>query len=207
LATHRTTRQNNEPSARATHAERHVARGQAPPWTEQTVDVQLEPCAIVASRLTLSPLVTEDSDAMVEVLADERMHEFTGGRPLALNELRTRYQRLAVGHSADGTELWFNWIVRMTADGQPVGVMQATVAADSASADVAWEVGVPWQGRGVASEAASAVVEWLVDHDIVLIRALIHPDHTASARVAARAGLEPTPELVDGEVVWRRIAR
>lgn len=164
----------------------------------------LAPSTIVTGRLTLTPLVEADADTMVDVFGDQRMHRFTGGRPLTLDELRSRYQRLAVGHSADNTELWFNWIVRISVDGKPVGAMQATVAAGDASADVAWEVGVPWQGRGVASEAAIAVVNWLDDHDVSLIRAFIHPDHVASARVAAHAGLEPTSEIVDGEVLWRR---
>ncbi len=167
----------------------------------------LEPTTIVTTRLTLTPLVEDDAITMVDVLADERMHEFIGGRPLTLDELRLRYQRLAVGHSADDSELWFNWVVRMTEAGNPVGVMQATVAADGSSADVAWEVGVPWQGRGVASEAATAVVDWLIDHDVPVVRALVHPDHEASAHVAAHAGLEPTGELVEGEVVWHRLAR
>jgi RimJ/RimL family protein N-acetyltransferase len=155
----------------------------------------------------LTPLVAADADAMVDVLGDQRMHDFTGGRPLTLDELRSRYKRLAVGHSPDSTELWFNWIVRLDVDGKPVGAMQATVAANDSRADVAWEIGVPWQGRGVASEAATAIVNWLIDHDVFLIRAFVHPDHVASARVAARAGLEPTSEIVDGEVLWCRVAR
>jgi len=168
--------------------------------------VPIAPAPIATSRLTLTPLVEADAPAMVDVLRDERMHEFTGGRPLTLDELRLRYQRLVVGHSPDHSELWFNWIARITVDWQPVGVMQATVTADGASADVAWEVGVAWQGRGFASEAAAAVVDWLIDRDVAVIRALIHPDHVASAKVAARAGLEATSELVDGEVLWRRRA-
>jgi RimJ/RimL family protein N-acetyltransferase len=164
----------------------------------------LTPSTLVTDRLTLDPLVAADADAMFSVLDDERMHEFTGGHPLTLDELRSRYERLAVGHSADTSELWFNWIVRTTVDSSPVGVMQATVAADGSSAEVAWEVGVSWQRRGIASEAARAVVTWLVEHDVPVIRACVHPDHTASQRVAARAGLEPTNELDDGEVVWQR---
>ena len=99
--------------------------------------MHLAPSTIVTRRLTLNPLVVEDADTMVDVLVDERMHGFIGGRPLTLDELRARYQRLVVGRSADGTELWFNWIVRMTVDAQPVGAMQATVAAGGSSADVA----------------------------------------------------------------------
>jgi RimJ/RimL family protein N-acetyltransferase len=160
--------------------------------------------SIVTERLTLDPLVPADADAMFAVLDDERMHEFTGGHPLTLEELRARYERLAVGQSADGSELWFNWIVRTNHDTAPVGVMQATVAADGSCADVAWEVGVPWQRRGIASEAARAVVSWLVDNDVPLISAFVHPDHASSQRVAARAGLKPTDEVIDGEVVWQR---
>ena len=140
---------------------------------------------------------------MVVVLGDGRMYEFTGGAPLPLDQLRERYRRLAVGRSTDGSELWFNWIVRLIADGVAVGVVQATVAAEGSSADVAWEVGVPWQGRGIASEAAVAIVDWLVGRGVVDISACIHPDHHASARVAARAGLTATSEIVDDEVVWR----
>jgi len=36
-----------------------------------------------------------------------------------------------------------------------------------------------------------------------VITAHIHPRHTASARVAERAGLFPTAEEVDGERAWR----
>jgi RimJ/RimL family protein N-acetyltransferase len=153
--------------------------------------------------LVLSPLVVDDADDMVEVLADERMYEFTGGSPLPLERLRERYRRLAVGRSADGSELWFNWIVRL-ADGSAVGAMQATVDADGSAAEVAWEVGVPWQGRGYASEAAAGMVDWLVARGVPSITACVHPQHQASAGVAARAGLAATSEVVDGEIVWRR---
>jgi RimJ/RimL family protein N-acetyltransferase len=161
---------------------------------------------IVTGRLVLTPLAERDADAMVDVLGDQRMHTFTGGAPLSLEQLRTRYRHLAVGHSPDGAELWFNWIVRVDG-GQPVGVVQATVAADGTRADVAWEIGVPWQGRGYASAAAAAVVRWLVAGGVGEVRALVHPEHEASARVAARAGLQVTTELVDGELVWRLEAK
>jgi RimJ/RimL family protein N-acetyltransferase len=173
----------------------------------QTAGVPVVPSTLRTRRLTLTPLDPDDADAMVDVLNDERMYEFTGGQPLTLDQLRWRYRRLAVGHSSDQTEQWLNWIVRMTVDQDPVGALQATVSVDGASADVAWEVGVPWQRRGIASEAATAVVDWLIAHDVSQVRALIHPRHVASTRVAARAGLEPTEERVDGEVVWRWSAR
>ena len=85
-----------------------------------------------------------------------------------------------------------------------MGVLQATVAVDGSAAEVAWEIGVPWQRRGFATEGAAAVVGWLVAHGVEDIMACVHPDHEASAGVAAGAGLVPTAEVVDGETVWRR---
>ena len=94
------------------------------------------PSTIVTDRLTLTPLVVDDANAMVDVLSDARMYEFTGGRPPDLAALRARYEQMAVGRSPSGDELWFNWIVRLGSEHTPVGAMQATVVADGSSADV-----------------------------------------------------------------------
>jgi RimJ/RimL family protein N-acetyltransferase len=160
---------------------------------------------MATDRLRLEPLRVEDADEMVDVLADPRMYGFTGGGPPTLPSLRERYRRMVVGRSPDGTEWWLNWIVRVPGDDAvAVGVVQATVAADGVTAEVAWEVGVPWQGRGFAGEAAAAMVDWLLGAGVGAVTACIHPGHAASAAVAVRAGLAPTDELVDGERVWRR---
>ena len=75
---------------------------------------------------------------------------------------------------------------------------------DESTAEIAWLIGVPWQGLGYASEAAAALVAWLDGLGLATIEANVHPRHQASEKVAARAGLAPTEELVDGERVWRR---
>ncbi len=160
---------------------------------------------IATARLDLSPLRPEDAAEMVAVLADPGLYAFTGGEPPSLAELRARYERQAVGHSADGTETWHNWIVRLRPGGEMVGFVQATITGEGSgrSADVAWVIGVPWQGRGYASEAAGALVRSLAESGVGTITAHIHPDHVASASVARAAGLRRTEELEDGEAVWR----
>jgi RimJ/RimL family protein N-acetyltransferase len=151
-------------------------------------------------RLDLHPLRPADADALFPVLNDERLHGFIGGRPLTLAALRRRYRALASGRSPDGREAWLNWTVRLRADGSPIGTLQASVSGDVA--EVAWVVGVAWQGCGYASEAARALVGWLRLKGVIIIRAAIHPEHVASQAVARRAGLAPTAETVDGETVW-----
>jgi RimJ/RimL family protein N-acetyltransferase len=165
-------------------------------------------CTITTERLSLEPLRIEDAGEMAVVLNDEWLHEFTGGRPARVDELRTHYERLAAG-SAQPDEIWLNWVVRRRADAQAVGTMQATVLTRDGRqrASVAWVIGTEWQRQGFASEAARALVERLQDEGIDEIVAHIHPDHHASAAVATRAGLEPTDDRVDGEQVWRLSSR
>ena len=52
---------------------------------------------IGTERLLLTPLCIADADEMVDVLADPRLHQFIGGRPATLQELRARYATLTAG--------------------------------------------------------------------------------------------------------------
>ena len=160
--------------------------------------------AIATERLELSPLRAADADELVGVLGDPALHEFIGGRPDTLEELRRRYAAMVAGPGRPG-EVWRNWVVRRRADDAAVGTVQATLTrhGEGWKAEVAWVVGVPWQGRGYAAEAARALVGWLEAAGVGEIVAHIHPDHVASARVAAGAGLVATADQVDGERVWR----
>jgi RimJ/RimL family protein N-acetyltransferase len=159
--------------------------------------------AIETDRLRLTPLRAEDADEMFPVLNDQRLHEFTDGDVMSREEMRTWFAFLARGLAPDGQEIWLNWLVRLRDGGQPIGYVQAGI--EYLNADVAWVIGVPWQRQGYGSEAATAMVDWLIAHRIALLVASIHPDHAASAAIARRCGLAPTDEVVQGEVIWRRI--
>ncbi len=150
--------------------------------------------------IELSPLSVDHAPAMVSVLADPSLYEFTGGTPPTLEELSARYARQSVGHSPDGSERWLNWVVLL--DSVPVGYVQATVVGDSA--EIAWVISPSVQGRGVATEAARAMGELLTAAGVRRLVAHVHPDHIASARVCERLGLRPTGEIEDGEVRWVR---
>ena len=166
-----------------------------------------EPAApIRTARLELWPLTTADAAEMVIVLGDPVLYEFTGEAPLDGDALRDRFQRLASGRSADGRERWHNWIVREATTGRAVGTVQATVTDEGRAAEVAWIIGVAWQGRGYAAESAEAMVDWLEATGTVTVTALIHPAHSASEDVARSLGLLPTDAMIDGERAWRRPA-
>ena len=144
---------------------------------------------------------------MVDVLAGDALYAFIGGHRPTLDALRSQYARQAVGHSADGIETWLNWIIRTRPDGRAVGFVQATITDAGRQAEIAWVVGLAWQRRGYATEAATALVAWLDAQGVEVITANVHPDHVASESVARRIGLLPTDAMVDGERTWRRAVR
>jgi RimJ/RimL family protein N-acetyltransferase len=135
---------------------------------------------------------------MVTVLADPELYGFSGGEPPTLTMLESRYTSQVDGSGHPGED-WCNWIVRL--DDASIGFVQATTT--EAGAELAWVIGVPWQGHGYATEAAMAMRDWLVSIGVDRFSARIHPHHAASAAVAQRLELRPTGVLdEDGESIW-----
>jgi RimJ/RimL family protein N-acetyltransferase len=159
---------------------------------------------IETARLRLEPLRLEHAEEMFGVLDDARLHDFVGGEPLTLEQLRDRYRRLACGHSPDGREGWLNWMLRAQDTDVLVGTVQATLTRESAalSAELAWVVAVTAQGRGYAQEAATGMVAWLAGHGVSRFVARIRPDHAASRAVAQTIGFRPTARVIAGETLW-----
>jgi RimJ/RimL family protein N-acetyltransferase len=158
---------------------------------------------ISTSRLDLLPLRAGHADEMVTVLADADLYAYIGGFPPTPEALRATYERMIAG-SADPEVSWCNWVIQLRETGRLAGTVQATISTGGERlAEIAWVVGTPWQGRGIATEAAQALVAWLAQRSVRTVIAHIHPRHQASAAVAAAAGLTPTDELQDGEIRWR----
>lgn len=155
---------------------------------------------LATERLELVPLREEHAEEMALVLADPALYAFTGGGPETADGLRARYRRQAAGSPEPGVS-WLNWAVRLCAEDRLVGYVQATVT--GGTAELAWVVGTPWQGRGIAAEAARAVAIELTAGAADTLVAHIHPDHHASAKVAAALGLTPTDRWYDGERRWQ----
>jgi RimJ/RimL family protein N-acetyltransferase len=152
------------------------------------------------NRLALSPLQVADAAEMVGVLGDPELYTFTGDSPPNLEELESRYRAQVIG-SPRQDEVWHNWILRLEGSGIAIGFVQATLSRDSA--ELAWVVGTNWQRQGFATEAATAMCNWLATQGTGHFTAHIHPQHAASQSVASAVGLRASAEVDrDGEVVW-----
>ena len=165
---------------------------------------------LVTARLTLAPLAPEDAPELARAENDPALFTHIGGEPPTADELEARIRRYNEGPPRAG-EAWHNWAIRERATGALIGQLQATIRGHGDSAELAWLVGSPWQGMGYATDAATALVDWLVSPGRVTpetpmreLIAHIHPENLASAKVAARLGLEPTDVLEEGEIRWVR---
>jgi RimJ/RimL family protein N-acetyltransferase len=165
------------------------------------------PETIGTERLRLLPLLPEHADEMAAVLSDPELYAFIGGAPPTLPDLRAQYERWTAG-PADPAVSWWNWVIESRHGGCLTGTVQATVTHRDNDdggdvAEISWVVGTAWQGRGIATEAARELVSWLRERSVREIAAHIHPDHGASASVAAAAGLVRTDRRHEGEVRWQ----
>lgn len=172
-----------------------MAKGRVPGLTR-------EPELLETPRLLLEPLAVSHAVEMAKVLDHPDLHRYVGGEPLSVDELQSRYERQVRGGPADGSEYWFNWVLRERSSRAAVGYVQASVAVGSQITDVAWVVGHPDQRRGFAREAAESMVAWLRANGAAGFTAYINPENRPSEAVARTIGLAPTGELRAGERRW-----
>ncbi len=162
--------------------------------------------ALQTQRLTLEPLWLDHAEEMAPLLADPRLHEFTGGEPPTLEYLRESYRtRLSAGTA--GGRRWCNWVLRHRESGVVVGGVQAEVTQgdDGFVGEIAWIVGYEHQRRGYAREAAEAMLAWLRAVGVAHVIGDIHERNAPSNELARAMGLAPTNEPAehDGDVRWR----
>lgn len=139
--------------------------------------------------------------AMFPVLMDRELYKFTGGEPpSSVVEVERWFTALETRLSPDGSERWLTWIVQLIECSTSIGYVQATVK--DGQADLAWLIGVDWQGQGYATEAIRLLMGWLVENQFDIMTAHIHPDHEVSQRLAHRVGLHRTVLMHDGEEIW-----
>jgi RimJ/RimL family protein N-acetyltransferase len=112
-----------------------------------------------ATQCSLEPQVEAHAREMFRVLSDPAIYEFENEAPPSEESLANRYRLLETRASADGTEKWLNWVVRVPS-GELAGYVQATVL-NSGASFVAYELGSRYWRRGIGRSAVQAVIEEL----------------------------------------------
>lgn len=140
---------------------------------------------IETARLTLRPPTAADLDSWARLAADAGVMRYLGGaqaRSVAWREMAI----IAGGWALHGFSM-FSVIERAT--GRWVGHVGPWRPEGWPATEVGWSLAPDVWGRGYATEAAVAAMDWAVDRlgcpDIVH---LINPDNAASIAVAVKLG-------------------
>ena len=146
--------------------------------------------AIATLRLTLEPQQAVHADEMFVLLQDPALYRYENAPPQSVEHLRERFARLETRASADGSEAWLNWVVRLRG-GALIGFVQATVHADGA-AGIAYVFGSAHWGQGYAYEAVDAMLGELAQRwQVRVFRAVLKRDNARSQRLLTRLQFAP----------------
>ena len=145
---------------------------------------------IDCQRVVLEPQVAAHAAEMFVVLSDPGLYEYENEPPASVEWLRERFARLERRQSADGTQRWLNWVVRLRKDGS-IGYVQATVFPTGRAA-IAYVLASEYWGRGLAAEACQGMIAELAEHyGVVTVFAIFKRRNARSARLLARLGFAP----------------
>lgn len=160
---------------------------------------------IHAGILVLEPQVAAHAAEMFEVLRDPAIYEFENAPPESAAWLEQRFARLESRGSADGKEIWLNWVIRLPT-GKLAGYVQATVTPDHA-AIIAYEISSRFWRQGIGSTAVKAMLQELAGtYGVQTFVATLKRRNHRSRALLQSLGFEYAGPRSDDEDVMRRAA-
>lgn len=147
---------------------------------------------IKTATLTLEPQVVAHADELFVILSDPAIYAYEDEPPSSVAWLRERLRKLESRQSADGTEQWLNWVIRLP-NAALIGYVQATITSDGA-AIIGYVLGSAYWGRGLAQHAVAAMLaELATQYHVPRFFAVLKRENRRSLRLLER--LDFTPAL------------
>ena len=167
---------------------------------------------LITDRLTLAPLSLDHWEAYAAAWADERMTAFIGGKPRARQESWLKFTQAAGLWALLGYGYWAFLDRQSGAFLGNGGLARFERGIDELDGfpEAGWAFVPDAWGKGLATEAISAVLKWADEALEAEVRCIIDPGNIASRKVAAKLGFQHFAES-DGAIgrvgVYRRSAR
>lgn len=144
---------------------------------------------LITERLLLRPARASDTDALFERRADPIVSELQDWpMPYSMERAEAQIERaMASDTPVDGA----GWMLTITdhADTMIYGDINIFLEDDGRTSGIGYSITPTYWGRGYASEATAAVLDWLFDvQRVSRAYAMLHPDNHRSARVLETCG-------------------
>jgi RimJ/RimL family protein N-acetyltransferase len=150
-------------------------------------------------RVVLEPQTVAHAEEMFQVLSDPAIYEYENAAPASAEWLRERYRKLETRRSADGTEHWLNWVIRLPSR-ELIGYVQATVHADGRAA-IAYELASRFWSRGLAFAAVQAMIPALAkEYGVRRLSAVFKRPNHRSRRLLERLGFSLASPALHAEL-------
>jgi RimJ/RimL family protein N-acetyltransferase len=159
---------------------------------------------IETERLRLRPVTKEDLDEIERLHEDPEVARFMGTPD------REWLEGWVEGSDGEWAELGYGRMVVLDRDsGEFLGRTGLKRWPQFEETEVGWALRPEARGKGLATEAARAVLEWSERFDLPYVTAMIRPDNAPSLAVAKRLGLSPVreDELLGVPVIVHAISR
>jgi len=160
-------------------------------------DPSFEP--LLTDRLRIRRSIPADADAISAYRSDPTVHVHQGWADTGVDQVRADIEEMvAIEPGAGGG--WVQFSVEESAAGHLIGDIGLSPADDEPGViRVGYTMAPGWQGRGYATEAVAALVDYafsVLEADVV--RAYADADNIASIRVMEKVGMQLI-ETFDGE--------
>jgi RimJ/RimL family protein N-acetyltransferase len=146
------------------------------------------PATLDTPRLRLRAPVVEDAAAIFDAYTqDAQVARYTTWSPhRSLDETRGFLEHHCAAGRKAGTV--FSWLITISEGGAAAGMIDFRLAA--CRAEVGYVLAHRYWGRGLMTEAAGAVVEWLIAQpEIHRVWATVDLENVASQRVLEKVGM------------------
>ena len=140
-------------------------------------------------RLTLRSFAPEDAESCLHNwTADKEIYRYLSAQPQTAEEVR---EWLSSADEAYADPRTYYWAIEETRSGEVIGELFVDdFGTSSRWCEVDWKIGPAFQGKGYATEAARAVLEYLIrEVGFHRIEAKCCVENTASERVMQKLGM------------------
>jgi RimJ/RimL family protein N-acetyltransferase len=143
------------------------------------------------ARTRIRPWRPDEADRLFDMLRRPEVARWLGVRPDVMRDRSEAVERIAAWSSfAEAHPGFGRWAVEVVETGVPAGtILLGPMPNGAGEVEIGWHFHPDSWGKGLASEAAAAVLAKAFADGISAVYAVTHPDNIASHKVCERIGM------------------